>query len=376
MPSKRIKVWIGIGSLVGGGAEKQVDLLVNQLNPSTFDIRVGYVRKGAFEPVYSDSVEKRFLKRKSKWRWDSIWRSIWAEFKEWRPDVVHVWLPEVISIPGAVCARLQGIPVITSIRRSNFKGIGLRNYPREVLGLIPHLFSDEIVANFSLNGEIEPLRSYWRSRKALVIPNGVRIATMPCATGEEIISRPAKPLRFIFVGRFAPQKRLPFLIQTLAGIKELDWTLNIYGTGSTADKESLNDLIETEGLEDRVHFEGFVPDWRQESGRYDYMIFPSVSEGMPNVVVEAMAEGLPVVGSRIPELSNILKDRKNGAYFEPDDAASLQSVLRVLPQNDLEYQQLCDGALATAERFSVSALAEAYAKLYKECALRLGGVCS
>ena len=364
MPEKRIKVWMGIGSLSGGGAEKQLELLVNHLDPDRFEIRVAYVRERDVTPEYPASVTKRFLNRTSTYRWDSIWHATWQDLKEWRPDVIHVWLPEVISIPGSFCGRLLGIPVVTSIRRSNYKGIGWRNYLRETLGLLPHLCSNQIVSNFPLLGEIEPLRTFWRWGHAMVIPNGVRLAERARVFSPVCLENKVTSVHFVFVGRFAPQKRLPFLIRALAGVKDLEWTLTVYGTGSTLDQEALEALVRIEQLEDRVIFQGFVPDWRTDSARFDYMLFPSVSEGMPNVVVEAMAEGLPVVGSRISELSNILTDGHNGIYFEPDDAGSLQAAIRNLPQNRATYLAWSEHAVATADRFSIVALVEAYTQLY------------
>jgi glycosyltransferase involved in cell wall biosynthesis len=364
MPEKRIKVWMGIGSLSGGGAEKQLELLVNALDPDRFEIRVAYVRERDVTPEYPASVTKRFLNRTSIYRWDSIWHATWQDLKKWRPDVIHVWLPEVISIPGSFCGRLLGIPVVTSIRRSNYKGIGWRNYLRETLGLLPHLCSNQIVSNFPLLGEIEPLRSFWRWGHAMVIPNGVRLADAGLDSSRERSEAEVKAVHFVFVGRFAPQKRLPFLIRAMSGVKNLEWTLTVFGTGSALDQEALEALVEAEQLKGRIRFEGFVPDWRKESARFDYMLFPSVSEGMPNVVVEAMAEGLPVVGSQITELSNILTDGHNGVYFEPDDAESLQAAIRNLPQSRATYLAWSEHAVATADRFSIAALVEAYSQLY------------
>jgi glycosyltransferase involved in cell wall biosynthesis len=240
------------------------------------------------------------------------------------------------------------------------------------MGLIPHLFSNRIVSNFPLIGEIEPLRTFWRLAHAQVIPNGVRQAN-PLHVSKSVHQEEkgaSDSVNFVFVGRFARQKRLPFLICALAGLADLNWRLTIYGTGSISDQETLEALVCRHQLQNRIHFEGFVSDWRANSEQFDYMLFPSVSEGMPNVVVEAMAEGLPVVGSRIPELSNILIEGQNGAYFKPDDAEDLQTVIGELLRNRENYLVLSKSAVETAQRFSIDALVSAYSKLYEELSLR------
>lgn len=363
MERKRIKVWIGIGSLIGGGAEKQVELLVNQLDPERFDLRVAFVKESSKDPHYPKAVAKRYLKRSAKWRWDQVWKEVYRELKEWQPDVVHVWLPEVISLPGSVCARLLGIRCITSIRRSCFKGIGWRNWGRESLNMLPHLFSNHIVANFPLDGELPLLKSYWSWRSAQIIPNGVRSSSRTPFSPPKALEK-EEPLKFVFVGRFAVQKRLPFLVEALAQVSELSWRLTVFGRGSSVEESSLRKQVTQFALEDRITFAGFVPDWRKEASKFDYMLFPSVSEGMPNVVVEAMAEGLPVIGSRISELSNILFDGKNGLFFEPDDVNSLVKVIRQLEGRRCEYPDHSRAAFESATRFSLGALGAAYEDLY------------
>jgi glycosyltransferase involved in cell wall biosynthesis len=367
MRCKRIKVWIGIGSLVGGGAEKQVELLVNQLDPERFDLRVAFVKRSSKDPHYPKGVSKRYLKRSAKWRWDQVWKEVYRELKEWQPDVVHVWLPEVISLPGSVCARLLGIPCITSIRRSCFKGIGWRNWGRESLNMLPHLFGNHIVANFPLDGELPLLKNYWKWRSAQVIPNGVRRSTRTSFSPPKALDK-GGALKFVYVGRFAVQKRLPFLIETLAQVPELPWRLTVFGRGSSAEESSLRKQVNQFALEDRIFFAGFASDWRKEASKFDYMLFPSVSEGMPNVVVEAMAEGLPVIGSRISELSNILFEGKNGLFFEPDDVSSLIEVICQLEGRRGEYPDYSREAFETATRFSLDALGAAYEDLYSTIA--------
>lgn len=130
----------------------------------------------------------------------------------------------------------------------------------------------------------------------------------------------------------------------------------------------MRDLVARLDLQEKVCFRGFAPNWRDESHRFHYMLFPSVSEGMPNVVVEAMAEGLPVIGSRIPELAGILIDAENGFYFEPDSEDSLLAALTRIHCGD--HASLSEGARSTSCQFSVKALIENYEQLYRSVSER------
>jgi glycosyltransferase involved in cell wall biosynthesis len=356
---RRIRIWVGIGSLSGGGAEKQCELLLSNLDPERFEVLLGYVTETENDPTFPKHVPLRHYSRTHKCRWDQIWLGIYHDLKDFKPDLVHVWLPDVITVPGAVVAWLLKIPVISSLRHAAYKGMPFSHFPRETIGFMPHIISKKIASNFPLDDEPRFLKKWWQ-RKVEIIPNGVDVS---CSTVVE--TRKIDALSLLFVGRFAPMKRLPYLLETLARASMHDWHLTVYGGGSEDAEHSVRALADSLGISGKITFMGFNRGWRANASDYDYLIFPSTTEGMPNAVVEAMAEGLPVVGSAIPALKHIISHGVNGFLFETYDESEFLTALENLPTSDLEYAAVSAAAKLRAADYSVSRMVDRYSQLYE-----------
>lgn len=330
-------------------------------------VRIGIV---SLKPLDLDllqgDIEVVSYSRSSTYRWDMIWRQVMSDMRQYEPDVVHAWLPEVISLPAAFTGWKLGIPVVSSVRRSLFKGIGVKNWPREVLSLLPHFFSNRIVANFSLAHEPPILRGWFKRRQALTILNGVALGPM---STNIIKSATDISLDLVFVGRFAPQKRLEFLIRTLFHLKR-PWTLSIFGKGSEKDDIRMHQLVDELGLTDNISFMGFNPQWRTNAAKFNYLVFPSVCEGMPNVVVEALCEGLPAVVCRIPEMKDLVTHESNGFLFKADDRAELLDILECLPISGPDYKKMAEAAQEHARMFSDAWMVDRYVALYNDLAIQ------
>lgn len=358
---------MGIGALSGGGAEKQVHLLAEGLDPERFEVRIGHVLSTVNDPPISELVSRAYFPRRSTLHWHKVWRGVASDLREYKPDLVHVWLPEVITIPASVLAYVRGIPVVSSIRRSTFKGIARSQYLRELAGLMPHLLSRKIVSNFPINEEPVLVQSLCRQHNHEVIFNGLDTERKGCdKNGIEVDEN---KLRLAYVGRFAQQKRLPFLLKTLGRFKResrRSFSLSVFGRGNPSQEEAVRDIVFKNDLNKEVVFEGFQPEWRKKATRFNYLIFPSLSEGMPNVVAESLAEGLPVIASDILELSPFVEPEKNGFLFDPKDADALLALLQDVPLGGSLWASLSEASLKKAQEFSISEMVQAYEKAYTE----------
>jgi glycosyltransferase involved in cell wall biosynthesis len=184
----------------------------------------------------------------------------------------------------------------------------------------------------------------------------------------------------LFVGRLAPNKRVPVLIQALAQLGELQPPIHAAIIGDVGDvyqaeAADCRQLAEDLGVAERIHFLGqaseeeLVAAYRSAS----LFIMPSVHEGFCLPVVEAMACGLPVVATRAAALPETAGNA--GAFFTPDDPADLARQIRRLldsekPQNSMPAQpqriaivapQFGEDVLGGAER-SLRLMAETLAE--------------
>ena len=161
-----------------------------------------------------------------------------------------------------------------------------------------------------------------------VIPNGVDT--------EFFTPPPSKParnnnvLRILFVGRFRQQKNLPFLFRQLAHLPPTTFELHLVGDGP--EKQRLEGLARKLAIASATTWHGWIspaalPQIYQSA---DCLVNPSLYEGMSNVVLEAMACGVPVIASRVPGNDELVLDGDTGFLFDLREPAALVSALAQL----------------------------------------------
>jgi glycosyltransferase involved in cell wall biosynthesis len=134
--------------------------------------------------------------------------------------------------------------------------------------------------------------------------------------------------KLLFIGRLAAAKGLPILLEAVAKVEGA--TLDIVGDGP--DREMLEQKAQSLGLSDRVRFLGYQsqPQVRELLKRADGFIMSSFAEGVPVVLMEAMAAGVPVVATRIAGIPELVCDNESGLLVSPGDVDALTNAIRRL----------------------------------------------
>lgn len=152
------------------------------------------------------------------------------------------------------------------------------------------------------------------------------------------------PRRIVFVGSLTKIKNLHHLVEAVA---QTDLTLDLYGSGGL--KDELQALAEQRKA--MVNFMGVVPNDKLPDvlNRYQYYILPSVSEGMPKSLLEAMACGLVCIGTDIEGINEVIEDGVNGYLAktpQPDDlVAAMNRAIR------LPHESIADAAVKKISSF-------------------------
>lgn len=234
-----------------------------------------------------------------------------------------------------------GAPYLVLLRGGDIPGFcpeQLAGYHRLTAPLIHWLWKRAalVVAN-SQGARDLALATGWGIPVA-VLPNGVDTAFFHPPQGP----RSQRPVTLLFVGRLSVQKGLPHLLQALAGLEGGScppWRLEIVGDGPLAPQLQRQALAPE--LAGRVTFHGWLPRARvaQVYRQADIFVLPSLDEGMPNVLLEAMASGLPSLVTQVPGSSELVRPEREGLLVPPADVAALgQACARLLADAPLRQR--------------------------------------
>jgi len=142
----------------------------------------------------------------------------------------------------------------------------------------------------------------------------------------------------LYVGGLIDRKDVGTLLKSMSLVRASSRPVALYLAGEGPREQSLRALARDLGLSDRVHFLGAVSrgDIHVWMGAANVLVLPSLSEGRPNVVIEALANGTPVVATEIDGTRELISSEEDGLLFQPGDVAGLARCLeRVLGDADL-----------------------------------------
>lgn len=201
-----------------------------------------------------------------------------------------------------------------------------------------------------------------------VIPNGVDTDFFYPAEGFGEGEAEQRSFAFLFVGRFQIQKNLFYLIDQMASLKRSGvgpFVLHLVGDGPQ--RGELQTHAKNRGIEACLAWHGWV-----EKGRLreiyrsaDCFVNPSLYEGMPNVVLEAVACGLPVIASRVAGNDEVVRHGETGWLFDLDKPDAFQAALREMMEDPGRASVMGQkGCTWVREEFSWRRVAQAYADLF------------
>ncbi len=308
----------------------------------------------------------------------------WHQFRN-RFDIIHAhWLYPTGWLVERACRKL-GLPlVVTShgadLQQEHGTGYGYRQFPKNELrlrALVPHIDAAVAISDTLRDHMLEigiPAEKIHR------IGNGIDAARFSTARGrrDEVRGRLGIGKRqtlLLCVGRNQPSKGLTAFSDILTGLRAdgRDVVACLVGPGTTdlagffaeaglSDRTILLDAIASEETPPLFPPDGLVDLY----GAADIFVFPSLSEGAPLVLLEAMAAGLPVIGNRVQGIRDTIEHERTGLLVEPRSAnAMIQAIARLCDEPEL-YRQLVQAGQEDANRHSWGAIAARHGEIYAQ----------
>jgi glycosyltransferase involved in cell wall biosynthesis len=363
-----LRILFVLTGLAYGGAETQLVRLATRLKSRGWEVSVvslmppkAYVEdlEAAGIPVFSLNIRRKLPDPRPVLRLARI-------IRKWQPDVVHSHMVHA-NLLARIVRFLAPIPVLICSARSIDEGGRFR----EVLYRLTDPLCD-LTTQVSQAG----LERYVRMgavprHKIRYIPNGVDTERFKPNLEDRLKFRKELGVEgfvWLAVGRFDPPKDYPSMLQAFARVvhKHSNTILLIAGDGPL--RKTMENLARELGIEKRTKFLGIRRDIPQLMNAADAYVMSSSWEGMPNVLLEASATGLPIVATDVGGNREIVLDSVTGFLVPPRNPEALaRAMLRIMDLSDEERKEMGKRARKHIEvKFNLDRVVDLWEILYYE----------
>lgn len=331
-----IRVLHVVTDLSTGGTQTAILRLLRGIDRRRFEPRVCCLFNGdtaIARALRDEGIEVTDLGMTSKTRIDALWR-LYRIIDAWRPVIVHAWLFHA-AVASRLAGRMAGTPIIISSRRD----LSLEGSLREPINRLTAGLDDRTIAVSEEVRRVEIAASGSRPEKVVTIYNGIEIEGFREGNVES-----ARELRRELglgddarivgsVARLHPKKGFDYLLRAAPAVFERAPRAVLVIAGDGPSREPLEALARDLGVSDRVILLGDRANVAALLAGFDVFVLPSLYEGIPNAVLEAMAAALPVVGTASGGTIEVIADGVTGRLVPPADAPALARALIELLEN-------------------------------------------
>ncbi len=348
------------------GAERVQDLLALELGKFGFDVSFACLKAGKFAHTRrSQDAPLRVFPMQSRLDMRPAWE-LAAWLRQERFTLVHTHTPRAAMI-GRLAAWLARVPLVHHVHSPTGRDSTRRwhdafsakaeNY--SLLGVDAVITVSRSLANYAAAQGVPRTRIH-------VVPNGVPVLG-PLADRP----LPCRPWTLGTIALFRPRKGLEVLLEALAQLRRQGYDVRLRAVGEFETEQYQRQIaaqVERLNVGQFITWTGFTTDVPAELARLDLFVLPSLfGEGLPMVVLEAMAAGVPVVGAKVEGVPEAIRDGMDGALAEPGDVADLARVIAQFIRGDVDWN-LCrqQAHSRQAAVFSDTSMAHGVAEVYRE----------
>ncbi len=370
----RIRVVHLIGQLGLGGSERQLLVLLEHLTRERFESHIIVFNPSLYGELHQqlERLGIAVITVPAKCRpVPARALLLYRIFRRLKPDIVHSWTAHDNPYAGLV-GRLAGVRGRLGSLRTTARSTLMADLSPLTRWL--SLFGVARLVVNSEQGASELRRQGIPDRRIRLLRNCVAMCASPGAPPADLSGLGIEP-RHRLVGLIANLRRVKnhlFFIDAMARILPDFPDLEVLLVGQPLPSEpDLPGLIEqriaSHSLQDRFVLTGFRPDVPALLKRMEICCLASRSEGMPNVLLEAMAAGRPVVATRVGGVGELVDDGENGFLIEPGDTSGFaEAVCRLLRAPELARRMGRSGRDRAARRHSCAEAAGRLEEIYRD----------
>ena len=368
------KILIVISNLEFGGAQRQLIELANNLNRDQYDVDICSLSNYVPLAVYiNPEIQLHVVEKKAKFDATVVWKLIKLIRKN-RYHIIHSYL-----FDAEIAARIAGklsftdIKIIGSERNADYS---LKKIQKLAYRITRHMV-DMVIANSHAGAKFNERSTGVAAEKYHVIHNGVDTERFRPRDKKECRDAININSNEIIVGMFASfkqQKNHPLLLEAVRNLEKKHPTFKILFVGeqlydgmhgSDIYAESISEMIDNFNIKERCIMLGNRQDVESIYPACDFTVLPSLFEGTPNVLLESMACGVPVVATRVSDNEIIVDHQKTGLLLQSENVEEMTECLdSMLSDAGLRERMSQASVTSMINNFSSHVLAEKTAKIY------------
>ena len=178
---------------------------------------------------------------------------------------------------------------------------------------------------------------------------------------------PHKSLIITYIGRLSPEKGVKYLIDSVNIIKRDIENFRVFIVGDGKEFFTLKELVKQYSLEDMIIFTGYRENVKDFLEATDILVHPSLTEGIPLSILEAMYSKVPVIATSVGGIPEIIKDCENGILIEPENKEQIaQAVLRLVKDIKLRQKIIKNAFYLVNREFNISKYCNKLGGIYKK----------
>jgi glycosyltransferase involved in cell wall biosynthesis len=283
-------------------------------------------------------------------------------------DVIHTHGYKA-DIYGYVAARNEGTPLVATCHNWLAGGAALAAY---------NFFDRMVLKRFDSVCAVSPpiaeklLSLGLRRERVSVIPNGIDVHAFVANARAGREADHAGPKQVIgIVARLDLQKGFEYLLRAVATLRSSFAGLRLMIVGEGPDRTAIEQMVRRHNLGDVVIMAGQQTDMRAVYAEIDIFVLPSLNEGLPMTLLEAMAAGKPIVATRVGAIGTVITDQETGLLIAPADEAGLTDALRrLLTDAELRLRLGRNAREHVQQNFTAAAMVQKYRAVYEEVLMR------
>lgn len=362
----------------GGGPDKTILLSAARHDPRRIRVRCLYLR-GAQDPAWTiraraEALEVDYLEVCEQGRLDPVaLQALLREVRTFRPQIVHAHDYKTDVLALLLAPLVPGLRLLSTAHGWTLDNAAMSRYTR--LDQAALRAFDRVVA-VSMDTRDRLVKAGLDAERLELLYNGIALDAWPLADREAaraaLVTRLKLPetARLVgVIGRLSPEKDVPTALAVLERVLEPRAMLHALFIGDGAGLSDLKDRVAGSRLASRIHVLGAQPVGPELYHGLAAYLMTSLTEGLPNTLLEALCTATPAVATRVGGIPELVGESDAVLLSAPGDVAGLASALSVLLDDPQAAQQrAARGRTRIETAFSFDVRLERISRVYEELA--------